>query len=106
MKKVLAVISSLFFFAALAPAAAPAAPASDAADFYKGKTIKILVGFSPGNSSDVTARVIARYLAKQTNATVVIYNNAGGGGLVARNEMYSTIKPDGLTIMFDPTGAL
>jgi tripartite-type tricarboxylate transporter receptor subunit TctC len=106
MKKVLAVISSLFFFAALAPAAAPAAPASDAADFYKGKTIKILVGFSPGNSSDVTARVIARYLAKQTNTTVVIYNNAGGGGLVARNEMYSTIKPDGLTIMFDPTGAL
>ena len=106
MKKVLAVIFSLFFFSALASSQAPAAPASAAADFYKGKTIKILVGFSPGNSTDLAARVIARYLAKQTNATVVVHNNAGGGGLVARNEMYSTTKPDGLTIMADATGAL
>ena len=56
MKKVLAVIFSLFFFAALAPSPAPAAPASAAADFYKGKTIKILVGFSPGNNTDVTGQ--------------------------------------------------
>jgi tripartite-type tricarboxylate transporter receptor subunit TctC len=106
MKKTPAVIFSLFFFAALAPSPAPAAQESAAADFYKGKTIKILVGFSPGNNTDVMARIFARYVAKQTNATVVVSNNAGGGGLVARNEMYSTIKPDGLTIMFDPTGAL
>jgi len=106
MKKVLVVIFSLFFFTALASSPAPAAPVSAAADFYKGKTIKILIGFSPGNNTDVMARIFARYLAKQTNTTVVVSNNAGGGGLVARNEMYTTAKPDGLTIMFDPTGAL
>jgi tripartite-type tricarboxylate transporter receptor subunit TctC len=113
MKKVLAIVSALFFFSTLAPA--PATPATKettqvqtagSADFYKGKTIKILVGFSPGNSSDLAARVIARYLAKQTDTTVVVVNDAGGGGLVARNALYSITKPDGLTIMCDPTGAL
>jgi tripartite-type tricarboxylate transporter receptor subunit TctC len=104
MKKILAVIFLLLFFAVLAPV--PAEPASAAADFYKGKTIKIMVGFSPGNNTDVMARIFARYLAKQTDATVVVANDAGGGGLVSRNEMYSATKPDGLTMMFDPTGAL
>jgi tripartite-type tricarboxylate transporter receptor subunit TctC len=106
MKKILTVIFLMFFFAALTSAPASAAPASATEDFYKGKTIKILVAFSPGNNTDVMARIFARYLAKQTNATVVVANDAGGGGLVARNAMYSATKPDGLTIMFDPTGAL
>jgi tripartite-type tricarboxylate transporter receptor subunit TctC len=88
---------------ACAPAAASAA---EAADFYKGKTIKILVGFAPGNNLDLTARIIAPYLAKQTNSTVVVQNEDGGGGLVARNSMYQITKPDGLTIMWDPSGAL
>lgn len=82
------------------------ASAAEAADFYKGKTIKMLVGFAPGNNVDLGTRIIAPYLAKLTNATVIVQNVDGGGGLVARNSMYQTMKPDGLTIMMDPSGAL
>jgi tripartite-type tricarboxylate transporter receptor subunit TctC len=82
------------------------ASAAETADFYKGKTIKIIVGFAPGNNLDVGARIMANYLAKQTNSVVIVQNEDGGAGLVARNSMYQTVKPDGLTIMYDPSGAL
>jgi tripartite-type tricarboxylate transporter receptor subunit TctC len=100
-------IGVIFTTAIILMACAPsAASAAETADFYKGKTIKILLGFAPGNNVDLTARIIAPYLAKQTNATVVVQNVDGGAGLVARNSMFQTAKPDGLTIMLDPSGAL
>jgi tripartite-type tricarboxylate transporter receptor subunit TctC len=87
-------------------APATAAPAQKVADFYKGKTVKLLIGFDSGNTSDTWARIIAPYLGKQIGGTVVVVNEGGGGGLVARNEMFKLTKPDGLTIMFDPSGAI
>jgi tripartite-type tricarboxylate transporter receptor subunit TctC len=43
---------------------------------------------------------------RQIGATVVVVNEGGGGGLVARNQLSGLIKPDGLTFMMDPSGAL
>jgi len=93
-----------FILTAYAPSSA--APAAKVADFYKGKTVKLVLGFDPGNTSDTWARIIAPYLEKQIGATVVVANQGGGGGLVARNGLFKLAKPDGLTIMMDPSGAL
>lgn len=69
-----------------------------AEEYYKGKTVTILVGSPPGGGYDAYARMIAPYLAKRIGADVVIDNKPGGGGLLALN-MLNTSKPDGLSLM-------
>lgn len=65
--------------------------------FYKGKTIVIVVPYSPGGSFDLLARIIAMSLPKYTGSKVLIRNMPGGGGIVAYNHMFKA-KPDGLTM--------
>ena len=69
-------------------------------DFYKGKTIRVVVGFSPGGGFDIYSRVIARHLGKHIpgNPAVIVENMAGAASLIAANHLYSVAKPDGLTI--------
>ena len=68
--------------------------------FYKGKTIRIVVGFSAGGGFDTYARALARYLGKHIagNPTVIVDNMAGAGSLISANHVYNVAKPDGLTI--------
>ena len=94
----------VFILTAYAPSTA--APAAKVADFYKGKTVRLVLGFDAGNTTDTWARIIAPYLEKQIGTTVVVVNQGGGGGLVARNGLFKLTKPDGLSIMMDPSGAL
>jgi tripartite-type tricarboxylate transporter receptor subunit TctC len=79
-------------------AAAP--PASMGADFYKGKTIDILVGFSAGGGYDLAARTVGRHLGDHIpgHPGVVVENRAGAGGLLAADQLFYKAKPDGLTI--------
>jgi len=88
--------------AALAVAAglalAPAAQAQDAAAFYKGKTVRIVVGFGPGGGYDAYARMIAPYLEREIGANVIVENQPGAGGLVAINRI-AMAQPDGLQMM-------
>ncbi|MFN3888997.1 MAG: tripartite tricarboxylate transporter substrate-binding protein [Beijerinckiaceae bacterium] len=77
---------------------AGAASAQDAAAFYKGKTVRFVVGVGVGGGFDAYARMIAPYLAKALDATVVVENQLGAGGLVALNRI-STAQPDGLSLM-------
>lgn len=63
------------------------AHAEDAADYYEGKTVKIVVGFNPGGGYDEYARMIAPELEKRLDATVVVENQPGGGGLLALNRL-------------------
>ena len=69
-------------------------------DFYKDKTLTIIVGYSPGGSFDLYARVLARYIGRYLpgNPTRVVENMTGAGGLIAANHLYNRVKPDGLTI--------
>lgn len=69
-------------------------------EFFKGKTIRIVVAFSPGASFDVYSRTISRHLGKHIlgNPTIVVENMTGAGGLVLANHLYKVAKPDGLTI--------
>lgn len=68
--------------------------------FYKDKTLTIIVGYSPGGSFDLYARVIARYIGRYLpgNPTRIVENMTGAGGLIAANHLYNRVKPDGLTI--------
>ena len=69
-------------------------------DFYKGKTVRILVGASAGGAFDTWGRMIGRHLGKQIagNPVVVVENVTGAGGLILANQVYKTTRPDGLTI--------
>lgn len=76
----------------------PEARAQDAAAFYKGKTVRFVVGVGVGGGFDAYARMIAPYLARALDASVVVENQLGAGGLVALNRI-STAQPDGLSLM-------
>ena len=80
--------------AALALAGQPAA-AQDAAEFYKGKTVKVIVGVGVGGGFDAYARMIAPHLGRVLEATVVVENLPGAGGILALNQMMIA-PPDGL----------
>lgn len=68
--------------------------------FFKGKTIRIIVGFSPGGGYDTYARLIGRHLGKHIPGapTVTVENMPGAGSLIAANHIYKVAKPDGLTM--------
>jgi tripartite-type tricarboxylate transporter receptor subunit TctC len=76
------------------------ADAAAADDFYKGKSIRIVVGFSAGGGFDTYARAIARHMSKHIpgEPAVVVENMTGAGSLIAANHVYKVAKPDGLTI--------
>src|SRR5688572_14955468 len=69
-------------------------------EFYRGKVIRIIVGFSAGGGFDTYARAVSRYMGKYIpgNPTLVVENMTGAGSLIAANHVYKVAKPDGLTI--------
>jgi tripartite-type tricarboxylate transporter receptor subunit TctC len=80
-----------------------AARAQDAvADFYKGKTITLLISAAPGGSSDFFGRQLAEYMGKHIpgNPTIVPVNKAGAGGMVAATQLQKSEKKDGTVIGF------
>jgi tripartite-type tricarboxylate transporter receptor subunit TctC len=94
-----------FTGAALAgQAASPPAKASfdekAVADFYRGKTVRIIVGFSPGGGYDQYSRVIARHLSKYVpgNPNVLVDNMPGVGSIIAANNIYNAAPKDGTVI--------
>lgn len=69
-------------------------------DFYKGKTIRFIVGHAPGGGYDGYTRLTARHISKHFpgSPAPVVQNLGGAGGLVAANYLYNKVKPDGLTV--------
>ena len=76
------------------------------ADFFAGKQIKIVVGFSAGGIIDLWARLFALYLGKYIpgNPTLVVQNLPGGGSMIAANQLFNVAKPDGLTLAMLSSG--
>ena len=74
--------------------------ADTVADFYRGKSMQLVLGYGPGGGYDVYARIVARYLGKYIpgNPAVVVVNMPGAGSLRATNFLYTTAPKDGLTI--------
>ncbi len=71
-----------------------------AEEFYKGKNLRMLVGFSPGGGYDTYTRFVARYIRQYIpgSPTPVVQNLPGAGSLVTANFIYKKAKPDGLTL--------
>jgi tripartite-type tricarboxylate transporter receptor subunit TctC len=87
--------------AAAVAAALFAAPAALAQD----RTMKIVVGFPPGGSVDVIARLLAEKLRVSLGQNVIVDNKPGAGGRVALGEL-KRAAPDGQTVVLSPSGAL
>ena len=71
-----------------------------AQEFYKGKTIRIVVATTPGGGFDAYSRAIARHMGKYIpgNPTIIVENMPGAGMLIGANYLYKQAKPDGLTV--------
>lgn len=74
--------------------------AAAADDFYKGKTITFLVGFSGGGGYDSYARLLARHMPAHIpgNPTIIVQNMDGAGSMRAANHVYNVAPKDGTTI--------
>ena len=81
-------------------ASAPAALAQSVEEFYKGKTITLYIGYSPGGGYDGYARLVSRHLGKHIpgNPDIVPKNRPGAGSLLLTNELYNTLPKDGTAI--------
>ena len=95
MKKIVISLSFLFSFALVASAAQESAQ-----EFFKGKTIRLVVGNSAGGAMDDWGRFLAQYLGKHIpgNPDVIVQNMPGAGAIIAANYIYNIAKPDGLTV--------
>ena len=74
--------------------------ASLAAPYYQGKTMKFIVGFSPGGGYDRMTRMLAKHLPKHIagKPSIVVENMEGASSIIGTNYLYNIAKPDGLTI--------
>ena len=81
---------------ALAPAIASAQ--SD----YPNRPVKLVVGFAPGGSTDIVARIVAQKLGERLGQTVVVENKAGAGGTIGA-DMTAKAPPDGYTLTLGTT---
>src|SRR5256885_16932263 len=73
------------------------AAADEVADFYKGKTVSLVVGHEVGTGFDIYARTLARHLGRHIpgNPAVVVQNMNGASGLTAANWLYNIAPKDG-----------
>jgi len=71
--------------------------AAGAEDFYRGKTISLIIGYSVGGGYDLYARLLARHMGKYIpgHPTIVPQNMTGAGSLRAANFVYSAAPKDG-----------
>lgn len=85
---------------ALALALAAPANANPVEDFYKGKTVTLIAGYSAGGGFDLYARVIANYLGKHIpgQPRIVVQNMPGAGSLRAASHVYNVAPKDGTVI--------
>jgi tripartite-type tricarboxylate transporter receptor subunit TctC len=80
--------------------AMPLARADTLSDFYRNKTVTILVGYSAGGGYDIYARALARFMGNHIpgKPTVVVQNMPGAGSLTATNYLYNVAPRDGTVL--------
>jgi tripartite-type tricarboxylate transporter receptor subunit TctC len=72
------------------------------AQYYKGKTITVLVGAGPSSGATIMARIMSKNLAANIEGSpnVIVKNLPGGGGSKAQNFLYEKAKKDGMTVYY------
>src|SRR3954447_21640104 len=84
----------------------PSGTSSRADDFYQGKTLTMVVGYTAGGGYDINARLVARHLGRHIpgNPTVVVVNMPGAGSLRALEHLEKQAPKDGTVVgLFDYT---
>ena len=76
-----------------------------AAQNYPDRTIRIIVGFTPGSATDISSRMFAQKLSEAWSVPVTVENIPGGGGSVGA-ERVSKAAPDGHTLYWGANGAM
>jgi tripartite-type tricarboxylate transporter receptor subunit TctC len=81
-----------------------AARADDVADFYKGRTVVMVVGTPAGGGYDIYARLLSRHLGRYIpgNPAIIVQNRPGAGSVIATNYVYEVAPQDG-TVILAPT---
>jgi tripartite-type tricarboxylate transporter receptor subunit TctC len=82
-----------------------ATPLAQAQDFYKGKTLTIVVGFSPGGGYDVNARAVSRHISKHIpgNPSIIVQNMPSAGSMTSVRYLDATAPKDGTVVtVFNP----
>jgi tripartite-type tricarboxylate transporter receptor subunit TctC len=99
--KFLAFIAALF-------TAVPAMAAETVADFYKGRTVTIVVPLDPGGVYSNFARVLERHLGRHIpgNPNVIVQHMPGAGGVNATNYVYNVAPKDGTTLITINSGVV
>jgi tripartite-type tricarboxylate transporter receptor subunit TctC len=69
-------------------------------NFYEGKTIRFVVGFTAGGGYDLYTRTIGRHMGKHIpgHPTIIVENMPGAGSMISANYTFKVAKPDGLTV--------
>jgi tripartite-type tricarboxylate transporter receptor subunit TctC len=80
--------------------AKPALAQDSVADFYRGRNLNLIVGYSAGGGYDTYSRILARHLGKHIpgNPAIVVQNMPGAGSLKLANYLYNVAPKDGSTI--------
>jgi len=94
MNKALPALALLLF------AGAPVQAQEDVAAFFKGKTLRLVVGIGVGSGYDINARLLARYMARHIpgEPAIIVQNQPGAGSLTMTNALYNTGPFDGTAI--------
>jgi tripartite-type tricarboxylate transporter receptor subunit TctC len=92
----LLVLASLLVIGCRQPAAGTVSPD----EFFRGRTVTIVVGSGAGGGFDTTARLVSRHIGRHIpgSPTVIVQNMPGGGGLVAANHVFNAAPKDGTSI--------
>jgi tripartite-type tricarboxylate transporter receptor subunit TctC len=75
------------------------APAAHAASDYPARPVRLIVGYPPGGSTDVAARVLAQRMGELLHQTFIVDNRPGAGGVIAATAV-AKADPDGYTLLF------
>ncbi|MEN9773244.1 MAG: hypothetical protein RL322_314 [Pseudomonadota bacterium] len=86
-------------------AAAPVGAWAQAAATYPSKTVKVVVPFTPGGSTDILGRAIAQELTKSLGQSFVVENTPGAGGSIGADKVAKS-APDGYTLLMGHIGTL
>jgi tripartite-type tricarboxylate transporter receptor subunit TctC len=94
LRRIIVAVAVLITWIAISAGAQAAEPS------FQGKTVRIIVGYSPGGGFDTFSRLLARHLSKHIpgRPSVIVINMPGAGSLVAANRVYA-MPGDGLTMV-------
>jgi tripartite-type tricarboxylate transporter receptor subunit TctC len=101
LRRVLAIACATLFVA-------PPASSQGVEQFYRGKSVDLLLGYAPGGFNDTLARIVARYLPNSLpgRPTIVVKNVPSAGGIGLANNLYNVVPKDGSVFAsFDRTVA-